>query len=172
MITKEQKKALVQELREKLQNSKSAVVCDYKGVKVSEMAELRSGLQDLESTLKVSRKTLLQRALKEEGIKLDVRSLKGQVAVAYGSDEVAPAKALHDFAKKNKRIQILAGILEGQVLSQEEVLNLAKLPSKEELLAKLVGSLNSPLSGLVGVLNGNMRGLVQVLNGIKESKEV
>lgn len=171
MITKEQKKAFVQELQEKLQASKSAVVCDYKGVKVSEMKELRSSLREADASLKVSRKTLLQRALNEEGIELDVRQLEGQVAVAYGSDEVAPAKALHDFAKKNKKIQILAGVLEGQAISQAEVLDLAKLPSKEELLAKLVGALNSPLSGLVGVLNGNMRGLVQVLNGIKESKE-
>ena len=98
-------------------------------------------------------------------------SMDGSYAMACGlEDEVAPAKMLADFAKKHEALKILGGILEGKTVDKTAIGFLAKLPSKPELLAKLVGSLQSPISNMVNVLAGNLRGLVQVLNAYQKSK--
>ena len=96
----------------------------------------------------------------------------GSIAIAVSeNDPVAPAKLLSTFIKENKILSIKAGYVDGKVMTAAEVEKLAALPSKEELVAKMLGSLNSPIAGLVNVLNGNVRGLVVALNAIKEQKE-
>lgn len=103
-------------------------------------------------------------------VKLEKQS--GPLAVAFGyEDEVAPAKLCWQFAKKNKALEITGGILEKDILTKEEIENLAKLPGKDELIAKVVGSIGAPISGFVNVLAGNLRGLVGVLGAIKDQKE-
>jgi len=97
--------------------------------------------------------------------------MEGQIAVAVSSgDEVEASKIIAKMAKVNENLKISGGILGKKILSREEVMALSKLPSKEELLAKLVGTLNAPVSGFVNVLAGNLRGLVQVLKSISEVK--
>ena len=109
--------------------------------------------------------------LKDAGIEMDITKMEGQIAIAVSSnDEVEAAKIIAKAAKANENLKIAGGVLGSKVLSQEEVIALSKLLSKEDLLAKLVGSLKSPISGLANVLAGNMRGLVQVLKAISESK--
>jgi large subunit ribosomal protein L10 len=120
---------------------------------------------------KVAKKTLLAVAFKEQKIDIDPKAMTGEVGLILGyKDEVAPAKAVYEFSKTNEHIKIIGGYLNGQSLSIEEVVSLAKLPTKEQLLANLVGSLSQPMRGFAQVLNGNLRGLVIALSEIQKSK--
>lgn len=169
MLTKEQKKTLLESLAEKISKMKSAVFADYTGLDVAKMTQLRRKLREQGIELKVAKKTLIDLAFKNQGIEgVDTKKMPGQIAVMMGfQDEVAPAKIAYAFGKANENLKILGGVLEGNVLDAAAVLDLAKLPSKKELLAKAVGSIGAPLSGMVNVLQGNLRGLVQVLSQIK-----
>ena len=169
--TKVQKEVIVKDLVEKLKSSKAVVFSDYKGLNVKDMTTLRRDLRAEGVDLQVLKKTLMQIALKDAGIEMDVKKLEGQIAIAVSSrDEVAAAKIIAKLAKVNENLKIAGGILGTKELSAEEVNALAKLPSKEELLAKLVGTLNAPVSGFVNVLAGNMRGLVTVLKAVADKK--
>lgn len=171
MLTKQQKKELVKELTQKANDAKSIIFVDYKGLKVKDIDEIKKSLREAKVEYLVARKTLLEIALKETGVTMDVRGMDGQVAAAFSyEDEVVASKTLDKFAKTNENLKFFGGVLEGKVMSATEVKALAKLPSKPELLGKLVGTLNAPVSGFVNVLAGNMRGLVQVLNAVKEQK--
>lgn len=171
MLKRDQKKEIVKDLTESIKSSKSVVFSDYKGLKVKDMTILRKELRKSESDFRVFKKTLLKLALKEAGIELDTKKLDGQVAVTVSqTDEVAPAKVIAAFAKKNENLKIVGGLLDLKEMSMAEMGALAKLPGKEELLAKLVGTLNAPISGFVNVLAGNLRGLVQVLKAVAERK--
>lgn len=171
MITKQQKKEIVKELTQKAKESKSIIFVDYKGLKVKDITELKNQLREAGVEYVVSRKTLIDIALKDIGIETSIKGLEGQIAVSFSKeDEVVAAKIIEKFAKKNDNLKMLGGILGVQVMSQEEVKALAKIPSREELLAKVVGSIKAPVSGFVNVLSGNLRGLAQVLNAIKEQK--
>jgi large subunit ribosomal protein L10 len=171
MQTKEQKKKIIKDMVSKIKEAKSVVFSDFKGVKVKDLTELKKELRKEEIDFKVSKKTLINLAFKEAGIEVNTKAMEGQVAVSISSkDEVAPAKIISNFSKKNENLKILGGVLEKKVMNIEEVKSLAKLPGKEELLAKLVGTLQAPISGFVNVCAGNIRGLVQVIKSISESK--
>ena len=171
MQTKDQKKNIVKDLAEKIKKSKAVVFSDFKGLKVKDMTDLRRELRKEETDMKVVKKTLIDLALKDAGVELDTKKFEGQIAVAVSEkDEVAAAKIIAKFAKANENMKIVGGILGTKALAKEEVVALSKLPSKEELLAKLVGTLNAPVSGFVNVLAGNMRGLVTVLKAIGDNK--
>lgn len=171
MQTKDQKKNIVKDLAEKIKNSKSVVFSDFKGLKVKDMTDLRKELRKEGTDMKVVKKTLMNLALKDAGIEMDTNKFEGQIAVTVSEqDEVAAAKIIAKFAKANENLKIVGGILGTKVLAKEEVTALAKLPSKEELLAKLVGTLNAPVSGFVNVLAGNIRGLVTVLKAVADKK--
>jgi len=119
----------------------------------------------------VAKKTLLDIAAKEAGLEgVDPKQFSGSILTAVAQDEVSAAKLLNELTKENEDVQLVAGVLEGKGIDAEEVAQLASLPGKEELLAKLVGSLNSPVSGFVNALAGNVRGLVTVLSAIQEKK--
>lgn len=169
--TRDEKTQIVADLTKLFKEMKSAVFADFKGLKVKEITELRRLCHDNKISYGVAKKTLIRIAAKNAGLNFDPDSMEGSYALACGlEDEVAPAKVLADFAKKHESLKILGGILEGKMADKTVIGFLAKLPSKPELLAKLVGSLQSPISGLVNVLAGNLRGLVQVLNSYKDKK--
>ena len=171
MLTKEQKKEVIETLSKKITDSKTVTVCDFKGLGVADLNEIRNKLREKSSEMTVVKKTFAKLAFKKAGIAMDTKAMEGQLSFVYGGkSEVDAPKILADFAKKNQKLKLLAGVLEGKVIGTEEILNLSKIPSKEELLSKLAGSVKSPISGFVGALNGNLRNLVQVLNAIKESK--
>ncbi|EKE18789.1 MAG: 50S ribosomal protein L10 [uncultured bacterium] len=172
MLTKNQKIELVKKLTDKIKVAKSAVFVDYKGLKVKDSTDLKKSLRAEGVEYIVVRKTLLDIALKNAGIEgVSIKGMEGQVAISISNnDEVAAAKIIDVFAKTNENIKFLGGVLGNQVLSAAEVKALAKIPSKEQLLGQLVGTLNAPISGFVNVLAGNLRGLVQVLNAVKEQK--
>ncbi len=167
--TRQQKEEILNKVLENIKNSKSVVFANFEGLKVKEVEELRKKCKEAGVEYFVAKKTLLKKALEEEGY--SDYDLPGEVGSAFSmEDEVAAAKVLNDFAKDHEQLQFIAGILENNMIDAEGVKNLAKLPSKDELLAKMVGSLKAPVSGFVNVLSGNLRGLVQVLNAIKEQK--
>jgi large subunit ribosomal protein L10 len=168
-----QKQAELDALRENFAKSKGVVFARYKGLSVNDIQELRQRLRKEQSEMLVSKKTLMGLMLAEANLpKEAMTEMDGPVAVVFGyQDEVAPAKVLAEFAKDHEAVGFYAGVLDGKLINEHAVLELSKLPSKAELLAKLVGSIKSPVSGFVNVLNGNLRGLAQVLNQIKEKKE-
>jgi large subunit ribosomal protein L10 len=171
-ITKQHKEQIVAKLVEDLGKTKSVVFADFQGLKMPEIEELRNKCLKEGIGYTVAKKTLLNLALEKAGIKdVDTKAIEGSLATVFGyDDEVAPAKVLADFAKTHDALEIKSGIFENKLVSQEEVIKLSKLPSKAELYAKVVGSINAPISGFVNVLAGNMRNLVYVLNAIKETK--
>lgn len=171
MLSRAQKEEVVKKLAEQIKAGKVAVFSDFTGTSVGNMQKLRTELRKSGSAYKVTKKKLIEIAFKNAGIEVDVKNIKGQIGVAIGhDDEVSAAKILKNFTKENQNFKVLQGILEGKVISENEVSALAALPSKEELLAKLVGSINAPVSGFVNVLAGNIRGLVTVLREIANSK--
>lgn len=171
MISKEKKRETIKDLSDKLSRQKMVVFFDYTGLKVSQFQELRSQLREQGIDCQAVKKSLIDLSLGKANLKDGkIKDLPGQLALALGyEDEVLSAKVLYDFSKKNEDLKILAGFVNGKYLENEAILDLAKLPSKQELLAKLVGSVGSPLSGLVNVLEGNLRKLFFVLKNI-ESK--
>jgi large subunit ribosomal protein L10 len=171
MQTKEQKTKLISDLVAKLKASKAVVFSDYKGLKVKDMTILRKELRAEGIDFQVLKKTLMNVAMKEAGIEMDVKKLEGQIVIAISSgDEVMAAKLIAKAAKANENLKIAGGILGTKELSAAEVNALAKLPTKEQLLGQLVGTLNAPVSGFVNVLAGNLRGLVQVLKAVSEKQ--
>lgn len=170
--SKEQKKQIVERLTQRFKHAKSAVFVNFSGLTVPEATKLRKICYKEKVDYIVAKKTLMRIAVKEAGFDdFDPKQFNGEVAIAFGmEDEVAPAKVLYDFSKDHDQIKFLGGILEHTFVDQDQMLSLAKLPSRGELLAKVVGSLQSPISGVVNVLAGNLRGLVQVLSQIKEKR--
>ncbi len=171
--TKEQKKAILEDLADKVSRSKSVVFTKFEKLNVGENEDLRRRLKAEGSEYFVTKKTLLGLTFKDSHPDVDFKGFDGKVAAIFGfNDEVAPAKVVDDFKKglEEEKIFFLGGILENRFISKEEVESLAKLPSKQELYAKLVGSLNSPVSGFVNVLAGNLRGLVSALKAVADKK--
>ena len=155
----------------KVKDGKVLIFSDYAGTTVGKMKDLRDELRKTDSSYKITKKKLINLALKDAGIEASVLDLEGQIGIAIGKgDEVTAAKVLAKFAKENKNFKILQGVLENKVISGQEVMSLATLPSKDELLAKLVGTINAPILGFVNTLAGNIRGFVTVLKGIADNK--
>jgi large subunit ribosomal protein L10 len=168
--TKVQKNTILNSVKEKLANMKSVVFVNFSGIPVKEINVLRDKCKDNRVDYSVAKKTLLKKALAEQGYqKIDESVLSGEVAVLFSvDDEIVPAKLVSEFVKGNDKMKIVGGILEGNIINQDKIVALAKLPSRNELLAKAIGSLKSPLAGLVNVMSGNLRSLVYVLSAIKE----
>ena len=167
----EQKKQIVSELTDKMQKAVAGVLVDYRGLTVEEDTKLRNELRAAGVEYSVVKNTLTRFAANEIGYTEFHPVLNGPTAMALSfTDVVAPAKVLVEFAKKNENLEIKAGFIEGKVASIDEIKALADLPSKEVLIAKLLGSMSSPLQGFVNVLNGNLTGFARVLNALAEKK--
>lgn len=169
MLTKKQKEQIVADLSEKAGKAKSMVFVEFTGVNVGQMSEVRRELRKNDAEIKVAKKTLINLALKKNDLSADLEQFKTQVAVAFGyGDEISAAKVLDKASKTNKAIKMLAGIVGKDYFDTAGISALAKLPSRNELLAKLVGTISAPISGFANVLQGNIRGLVQALGQIKK----
>jgi large subunit ribosomal protein L10 len=167
------KEATIEELRQKLGASKNLFFTNYAGLTVADITKLRNELRkDGSSSYGVVKNTLFSIAAGDELASKFETYLAGPTAIVFaGDDPVAPAKALKTFSDGTKPIDIKAAYIDGRIVDAKGVAQLAALPPKIELLARLVGSLKSPLYGLVTVLSGNQGGLVRVLNSIREQKE-
>ncbi|MCK4354772.1 50S ribosomal protein L10 [Candidatus Parcubacteria bacterium] len=168
--TKEQKQEILNSLKEKIEKQKSIVFVDFSKIKVKNLTELRKKMGESDCEFKVAKKTLIQKAFQDSNPKMgdSVRDLQGEIGLGFGySDEVAPFKISGDFSKTNENFKLLGGLIDEEIFGNEQAKTLSELPTKQELLAKMVGSIGAPISGFVNALQGNIRNLVYVLNAIK-----
>jgi large subunit ribosomal protein L10 len=171
-LDRNEKANLVSELNETFSKAKFAVVTDYRGLKVTELEKLRHVLRESNAQFQVAKNTPLRLAVKGTDYEGLADSFTGTTAIAVSFEEpVGPAKALAEFSKEFEALQIRCAGLEGSILSADDVVALSKLPSKEELLAKLLGTMNAVPTGLVRVLNAIPEKLVYGLQAIKDQKE-
>lgn len=142
----EKKQQVVAEIAEKLTNSKATILTDYRGLNVTQLTELRKQLREVGVEYQVLKNTLTRRAATQTDLSELNDKLTGPTAIAFsGEDVVAPAKVLHTFAKENKELEIKGGVVEGQVVSLEQIKELAELPSREGLLSMLLSVLQAPM---------------------------
>ncbi len=163
----------VEKLVTRLNRMKVAVVTSTSGLNVKGTNELRTALRTAGIDYVVAKKTLVRRALEQAKLAdtVDLKPLAESFALSFGyEDEVTPAKVLAKFAKTHETVKFLGGVMERSFVTSEQVTMLASLPSTDELRARLVGSIASPLSGFVRVLNGNLTGLVRVLDGYRSKR--
>ncbi len=170
-MNRNNKEQVVAELAERLGTAKAAFLADYRGLNVDKVNKLRSDLRNAGVEYRVVKNTLLRLAAKGTGAECLKEHLQGPTAIAIAQDDpVAPAKVLTEFAKANDKFELKVGALDGKLLSIEEIKALSELPSREVLLAKVLGSLNAPATNFVGVLAAIPRSLVQVLAAIQDKK--
>ena len=169
--TKIQKKEIIEDLKQNLTNQKAVVFVDFQGLGAKALSELRDKLKEADCLLKVTKKTLLGLVFESSGdssLKEKVKNIEGELALVFGfKDEIRPAKIIHQFSKENENLKILGGLIKNEeykFLTIQEVIDLALLPSKEEVFARLVGVLNAPIANFANVLKGNLRNFVFVLS--------
>lgn len=168
-ITKARKQEIINELKDKVSRQKGMVFADFAGLKVKDITELKKRLAENGAEFKVAKKTLMGVVFDEEKIGVDPKDLNGEVALVLGyADEVSPARVVYEFSKENKSIKILGGYLENRLIGIDDVIALAKLPNRKQLLANLVGTLSAPARNLACVLQGNIRGFVYILSQVKK----
>ena len=168
--TKQQKQKIIEELKEKIDKQKVVVFFDFTGLKVKSLSDLRKKLKKENSELKVAKKTLMAIAFRGmgESVAENIKKLTGEVASVFGyKDGILPAKIVYQFSKENEKLKILGGFFENKFREAEEIIVLAQLPSREELLAKLVGTISAPMSGLINALQYNIKGLIYLLTKAK-----
>ena len=155
------KEAKVVEIKEKLEKAQAIILADYQGLTVEEDTQLRKNLREAGVEYKVYKNTLVKIAAKELNIEGIDAYLEGPVAIAFGYEDVtAPARILYDFSKDHKKLELKAGVVEGQFYDKASIEQLASIPSKEVLIAKLLGSFKAPLSNFA-----------YLINAIKDKKE-
>lgn len=171
-ITRKQKEAILAELKKYFERAKSVVFSHYKGVAVKDMRTLRKKLHEQEVHLQVAKKTLITRACKEAGFdQIPEGFMHGPIALAFGmEDQIVPAKLIHEFGKANESVKITGALFEGKFISASEAQTIAMLPSREVLLAKLVGLLNSSIVGFHSVIHSLLRNFVCVVSGVAKKK--
>lgn len=170
--TRQQKEEVLKRLNDQLDGIKGGVLVSFEALQVNDDQKLRSDLRKEGITYEVVKKTILKKALEQKGeATSSLGSLCGNVAIAASSeDEVKSAKIISEFTKGRENYKVAGGFLDGKWIEAGQVIALAKLPSKEELIAKTVATIKAPLNGFANVLAGNIRGLMNVLNAIKGSK--
>lgn len=169
---REKKEQIVAEFKDKLSKAQTVILSNYSGLTVEDDTNLRRKFREANSEYKVYKNTLMSIAAKELGYDELTKYLEGPTSVAFGYDDpVAPAKVLVDFIKDHKGVEIKAGIVNGKIVTIDDIKALAELPSREELIAKALGSMKAPITNLVFVLSGTLRSLVYALNAVKEKKQ-
>lgn len=170
-ITRAKKEELIGEIHAKAENSKVAVFVNFRGLSVNDATVLRKIFRKAGMDFKVVKKTLLKRVLGGFGISGDMPELEGELAVAFSRDESPEAaKILKDFAKDHKGLKILGGVFGKGYVFSDFMERLAALPTREVLVAQVVGMLGQPLRGFVGVLGGPMRNMVGVINQLSKPR--
>lgn len=169
-MKREDKQRVIDDLHASWLESTSGVVTHYRGLTVTELGELRRQLHQSDISLQVVKNTLARRAAEGTGFKVAEELFKGPVAIAYGTDPVAMAKAISDFAKKHPHLAVQGGVLDGKLIDANGIKALASLPSREVLLSKMLGSMQSPISGFVRTLNEIPSSFVRVLAAIRDQK--
>lgn len=171
LLTRTQKEELISKMSQKLDESTAVLLVNYQGLRVKEIDELKKNLAEKGIGLQIIKNSLFKIALQQTNIAIDEVLLDQPVAIIWGNeDEVTPAKLTVSFGKKAEKLTILGGIINKKFTDLTIINQLAALPGREELYAKLVGTLNAPMSRLVNALQGNLRSLVYILDQYKNSK--
>ncbi|MHC1744644.1 MAG: 50S ribosomal protein L10 [Syntrophobacteraceae bacterium] len=171
-MERSQKEQVVTDLHAKLERATAAILTDFKGMTVAEMTDLRNALAVEQVEYQVVKNTLMRRASEGTPVSSLDSMLKGTCAVVIGyGDPAIPAKVIKKFAKTHEKLQVKAGVLGPRMLNPAQVEALAELPPREELLARLLGTLNAVPTSLVTVLSGVPRAFVGVLAAIQRQRE-
>lgn len=171
MSTKAFKNEKIEYFKKQFEQAKVAIVTDYRGLSVDEITQLRRALQKENSDFTVTKNTLCKIASKGTNFEAIESLMQGPNAIAFGfGDEVSVAKVVAKFIKENKKGEIIGGVMEGNLLNADEAKKLANMPSREELYAKMLGSINSPASGIVYGVNGVMSALVRAIDAVAKQK--
>lgn len=153
-ITREKKVEILKRLKDEVVKAKTIVLVNFHGLPVAEANNLRRSLKEQATKLFVAKKTLVTKALTEAGVTGDMPVLEGELAVAYGDDQLAASKGVYEYEKKtNGLVKILGGVLDGVYADQKMMVTLAQIPPREVLLAQFLNVINSPLQGLAVALN-------------------
>ena len=166
-----EKIAAVAEIKERIESSEITIMTQYVGINVEQVTELRKRLRDADIGYKVYKNNLAKRALDALDLGDAAVHMQGPTAWTFAQDPVSPAKIINGFSKEVSFISMSGGILDGKIISKEQLEALASLPSKEQLIAQVVGTIAAPLRNFVGVLSAVPRNLVNVLDQIKKQKE-
>ncbi len=171
-MNRTKKEMIVGLLNQEVNSAKSIILLDYKGINVESIEQFRKYCRTNNVSFRVVKNTLFQLAIKNTAFSCLDEYIDGPVSILYSKeDPIAPAKAISNFDKKLNKFTIKAGSLDGRIISSEKIEKLSKLPSKEVLLAQLMGVLNGPSRSFVSVLNQTVSGFVNILNNIKNKKE-
>lgn len=167
------KQQTIDELNDVFTRAKSAILAHYHGISAADMTVLRTHMRERAVDFRVIKNTLAKKAMKDTPLEVLESEFKGPVSLLVSFDDaVAPAKALADYAKSGvkKSPDVVAGVVEGQPVTLEEIQALANLPSKEVLLSQLLSVMNGPTTNFVGVFSALLRKLVGTLDAIKDQK--
>ena len=170
-MNRQDKQNVVESLHTAWLEANTGVVTHYRGLSVAQMGSLRRSLRTAKVNMQVVKNTLARRAAEGTGFTAAEEFFSGPTAIAYGNDPVALAKALSDFAKEHEALKILGGVLDGKRLDQAGVKALASLPPREVLMAKMLGSMQSPLTGFLRTLNEVPSSFVRTLAAIRDQKQ-
>ena len=169
-MNREEKARVIEELTEKLRSG-SVVLVDYQGMNVAQSTHLRARSRESGVEFVVAKNTLTRRAADAAGVEDISEFLVGPTAMAFSEDPVASAKLMTEYSGEVESFEVKGGLLDGsRVMAAQEVVALSRLPGREQLLAQVVGGIQSPIAGLVNVLNGTIRNLVVMLNQVAEQK--
>ncbi len=171
MATKAFKSEKIDAIKAKIEKAQVAVITEYKGLTVEDITKLRREIQKNGGDYMVTKNTLAKIAVKGTEYEALAEKMTGPIALAFGfEDPVSPAKAVVKFIKESKKGAIVGAVLEGKLMTEAETRALAELPSKEELYAKMLGSINSPASGIVGSINAVMAQLTRAMAAVRDQK--
>lgn len=169
--TKVQKAKLVEQYKDLLKDAKMVVVLNYDGVTVNQIEEMRDKFAEHSQQFAIVKNNLLRIALKQAGVELSDEVYGQPLAIAVNKeDEVLVCKDIAGFAGSIEKMQIVGGIYDGNVVGVDKIEQLSKLPGREELLGKVVGTIHAPITGFVNVMRGSLSGLMNVLHQIEQQK--
>lgn len=172
MVTKEKKREIVAGLVRKLENSTSLYLVDAGGMTVAQSGAIRQEFRKINAEMKVAKNTLIRLALKEDGkYSISDKVLKGSTAVVFVYDDpIAPAKLIRKYFEKDKKPALKLAIVEGQTFDGSQLVAVSELPSREDMIASIVGSLHAPISGIVGSINAVMRDVASLVEEVAKKQ--
>lgn len=166
-----QKEQLVEAIKDRFAGSQAVLLADYRGLSVKELEQLRGKLREVGAELTVYKNSLTEIAMRELALPSMTDYLAGPTAFVFAEeDPVGPAKALTAFAKEHKALELKGGLVENQVVDADGVKAIATLPSREELIAKLLGTMVNPLVGFARVLNGPVEAFARTVQAVADQK--
>lgn len=170
---RQKKMEITSEISEKIEQAKSLIITDYRGLNTAQLLELRQKLVGVKAEYQIVKNTLVKRALRSKGMTVRDESLSGPTALLFSyEDEITPIKSLIQYIRTTQLPIIKSGYFGKDAISGKQVESLAKLPSKDQLIGQVVGTLNAPIQGVVNVLQANIRNLVYVLSAAKDKQNM